>query len=116
MEKVTGIGGVFIRSSDPDALAAWYTTHLGIDTGMSVWAQPAGPTVFAPFRKESDYFPTSQQVMLNLRVADMDAMTAQLRAAGIAVETRSEWDEPEIGRFARIHDPDGNAIELWEPA
>lgn len=116
VESVTGIGGVFIRARDPEALAKWYQTHLGLETGMSVWSQPAGPTVFAPFRQESDYFPARQQVMLNFRVADMTAMTAQLAAAGIEVETRAEWDEPEIGRFARIHDPEGNAIELWEPA
>ena len=53
--------------------------------------------------------------MINLRVDDLDAMIAQLEAAGIAVETRDEWDEPDVGRFARIHDPEGNPIELWEP-
>ncbi len=116
MERVTGIGGVFLRSSDPDALAGWYSTHLGLDTGMSIWTQAAGPTVFSPFRQDSDYFPERQQAMLNFRVANLDAMIAQLRAADIAVETRAEWDDPQIGRFARIHDPDGNAIELWEPA
>ncbi len=52
--------------------------------------------------------------MINFRVRDLDAMLRQLRAAGIAAETRSEWDS-EVGRFARIHDPEGNPIELWEP-
>lgn len=116
MERVTGIGGIFIRSPDPEALAQWYETHLGIATGMKVWEQPAGPTVFSPFRQNSDYFPARQHVMLNLRVRDMAAMIAQLQAAGIEVQTNPEWDEPEIGLFARIHDPDGNAIELWQPA
>ena len=53
--------------------------------------------------------------MINLRVVDIDGICAGLAAAGIAVETRAEWDSPEVGRFARLHDPEGNAIELWEP-
>ena len=73
-------------------------------------------TVFAPFRRQTDYFPPDKQWMINLRVDDLDAMMAQLKAAGIAIETRVEWDTPETGRFARIHDPEGNQIELWEPA
>lgn len=116
MEKVTGIGGVFLRSPDPEALAAWYSQHLGIDIGQQTWTQAAGPTVFAPFRQGSDYFPATQQVMLNFRVGDLAALRRQLESAGIAVETNPEWDTPEIGQFARIYDPDGNAIELWQPA
>ena len=116
MEKVTGIGGLFFRSRDGDALAAWYREHLGIDAGhSSIWQQQAGMTVFAPFKEDSDYFPADKRYMLNLRVPDMEAMLAQLRAAGIEVETRPDWDTTEYGRFARIHDPEGNAIELWEP-
>jgi glyoxylase I family protein len=116
MERVTGIGGLFFRSADSKALAAWYATHLGLESNP-VWEQAAGPTVFAPFAQDTDYFGrASQQWMLNLRVSDMDAMLAQLAAAGIPAETRAEWDSPEVGRFARIHDPEGNPIELWEPA
>lgn len=116
MEKVTGIGGFFFRSGDGDALAAWYRDHLGIDAGHEgVWNQEAGMTVFAPFREDSDYFAADRRWMLNLRVRDMEAMTAQLRAAGIEVETRPEWEDLTYGRFARIHDPEGNPIELWQP-
>ncbi|MBB3713192.1 putative enzyme related to lactoylglutathione lyase [Limimaricola variabilis] len=117
MEKVTGIGGVFFRARDPEALAKWYLDHLGIEgPGPSIWRQEAGPTVLMPFAQETDYFGRSeQQWMINFRVADLDAMVAQLDAAGIAVERRDEWDS-EIGRFARIHDPEGNPIELWQPA
>ncbi len=114
MAKVTGIGGVFFRAADPEGLAAWYKTHLGIDAGHAPWAQEAGPTVFAPFKADSDYFPAGQQVMLNLRVDDLAGLIASLTAAGIAVETRAEWDGA-YGQFARIHDPDGKAIELWQP-
>lgn len=112
MENVTGIGGVFFRSRDTEALSKWYQKHLGIDY---VWQQTSGPTVFAPFQHDTDYFGRAQQQwMINFRVSDLDLMIAQLKAAGIAVETRAEWDS-EIGRFARIHDPEGNPIELWEP-
>ncbi len=116
MEKVTGIGGMFFRARDPKTLSRWYATHLGIDVDDAVWRQEAGPTVFAPFRESTDYFSRpEQQWMINFRVRDLDAMLGQLRAAGIAAETRPEWDS-EVGRFARIHDPEGNPIELWEPA
>ena len=113
MARVVGIGGIFFRADDTKALAAWYETHLGI---TELWTQEAGMTVFAPFRRQTDCFPPDKQWMINFRVDDLDAMMAQLRAAGIAIETRAEWDTPETGRFARIHDPEGNQIELWEPA
>ncbi len=113
---VTGIGGLFFRAKDPVALAAWYHDHLGIESGgESVWMQQAGPTVFAPFPKLSDYFPASRQWMLNLRVSDLDGLAASLQAAGIKVIRKPEWDMPGVGRFARIKDPEGNPIELWEP-
>jgi catechol 2,3-dioxygenase-like lactoylglutathione lyase family enzyme len=114
MEKVLGIGGLFFRATDPVALAAWYRDHLGLEAGDAPWMQGAGPTVFAPFEEGSDYFPADRRFMLNFRVADLDAMIAQLEAAGIAVETRAEWDGAH-GRFARIHDPEGTPIELWQP-
>ncbi len=112
MAKATGIGGVFFRARDKVALADWYQTHLGIP---GFWTQEAGMTVFAPFSQDTDYFPADKQWMINLRVDDLDGLVAALKAAGIGVETRAEWDTPETGRFARIHDPDGNQIELWEP-
>ena len=111
---VTGIGGFFFRSSDPDALAAWYAEHLAI--GPHLWDTQAGPCVFAPFREASDYFAADRRWMLNLRVDDLDALCDRLRAAGIATATDPTWDSPETGRFARIHDPEGNPVELWEPA
>lgn len=116
MRNVTGIGGFFFRSSDPDALAAWYREHLGVGAGHdAVWNQEAGMTVFAPFREASDYFAADRRWMLNLRVRDLDALTASLTSAGIEVQTKPEWDTDEYGRFARVHDPEGNPIELWEP-
>ncbi len=119
MEKVTGIGGLFFRAKDPAALAAWYEEHLGVsrvptDYDTPAWMQAAGPTVFAPFSENTDYFGRPEQAwMLNFRVNDLDAMAAQLEAAGIKVER--DLEEYPNGRFARIYDPEGNPIELWEP-
>lgn len=116
MEKVTGVGGIFFRARDPEALGAWYETHLGVTISQHVWMTEAGMTVIAPFPADTDYFGAeTQQWMINFRVGDLDKLAAQLEAAGIAVERRAEWDSV-VGRFARIHDPEGNPIELWEPA
>lgn len=113
MAKALGIGGVFFRARDTDTLAQWYQTHLGVP---GFWQQAAGPTVFAPFPADTSYFAPDKQWMINFRVDDLDALMAQLRSAGIPIQTSpAEWDSPETGRFARIHDPQGNAIELWEP-
>jgi predicted enzyme related to lactoylglutathione lyase len=113
---VTGIGGLFFRANDPEALAAWYLEHLGVGGGEhGVWDQQAGPTVFSPFDAGTDYFPADRQWMLNLRVEGLDELRAALEAKGIEVITNPEWDSPGVGRFARLHDPEGNAIELWEP-
>ena len=119
MERVTGIGGLFFRARDPDALARWYADHLGIDPTPATyeqqpWWQQQGPTVFSPFPADTDYFGRPEQAWkLNLRVRDLDAMIAQLRAAGIQV-TPDPQTHP-IGRFASTADPEGNPIELWEP-
>ena len=120
MEKVTGIGGFFFRAKDPKALGSWYQQHLGISLtpsseGDPVWEQEAGPTVFAPFPEASKYFGDAQKVwMVNFRVRDLDKMAAQLRAAGI--EIKIDPQSAPNGRFARVHDPEGNPIELWQPA
>ncbi len=119
MEKVNGIGGVFIRAKDPTALAAWYRDTLGIDLAPTdvdtpAWISAGGVTVFAPFAVDTDYFPKAQQVMINFRVSDLDAMLTQLRAGG--VEPFNETEMEGIGRFAHIADPEGNTFELWEPS
>ncbi len=120
MEKVTGIGGLFFRARDPQALGRWYEQHLGVtlvpgDYDSPPWHAAAGPTIFAPFPADTDYFGRPEQAwMVNFRVRDLAALAAQLRAAGIAVEIDPQ-DYPN-GRFARLHDPEGNPIELWQPA
>ena len=118
MEKVQGIGGFFFRAKDPAALAEWYETHLGVskaptDMETPPWVTSEGVTVFAPFAADTDYFEADKQFMLNFRVGDLDAMLAQLKLAGIEVSHEMTMDG--IGRFARIHDPEGNPVELWEP-
>lgn len=113
---VTGIGGIFLRAADPDALRRWYLVHLGVGgEGYEPWQQQAGPTMFMPFAADTDYWPAGKQWMMNVRVNDLDSLLATVRQAGIAVRTDAAWDSPEAGRFARLDDPEGNPIELWEP-
>ena len=118
-ERVTGIGGVFFRAKDPEASARWYQENLGVDPvpsdyAQSPWTQEAGPTALAPFSTDTEYFGRPEQSwMINFRVKALDAMVAQLRANGVEVTV-----DPEVypnGRFARLHDFDGNPVELWEP-
>jgi len=113
-----GIGGFFFRAADPKALSEWYERHLGVTRtpesySQQPWNQDTGPTVFAPFQKDTKYFGAEQQQwMINFRVRDLNAMVAQLTRAGIQVEV-----DPELypnGRFARLKDPEGNPIQLWE--
>ncbi len=120
MEKVKGIGGFFIKSKDPEALGIWYDKHLGVKLTPNSydelpWMQEAGPTVFAPFPSDTDYFGRESQMwMVNFRVANLDAMIIQLHSSGVEVIVDPE--EYPNGRFATLYDPEGNPIQLWEPA
>ena len=124
MAKVTGIGGVFFKArSDNKALAAWYEKHLGMKLepfGGAVlkWkedkADDGGLTVWHLAEKDSSWFsPSTSSFMINYRVDDMDGLLANLRSAGVAIQSGPESHEN--GRFAWILDPDGNKVELWEP-
>jgi glyoxylase I family protein len=116
MQKVVGIGGVFFRAKDPKVLARWYEDVLGVDINDRTWVQERGQTIFTPFRADTDYFGSpDQQWMLCFRVNDLAAMLEQLRAVGIIAIENPEWNS-EVGVFARIHDPEGNPIELWQPS
>ena len=120
MERVTGIGGVFFRAADPTGLSRWYAEHLGVGPppesyDQGPWEQEAGPTVFAPFPADSDYFRRpDQQWAINFRVRDLDSIVAQLRSSGIEVQKHQETYPN--GRFAELTDPEGTPIQLWEPA
>src|SRR4051812_24176758 len=124
MKRVTGIGGIFFKSEDPEKLQAWYSEHLGIvakdDSGVSFeWRemenpQRSGRTVWAPFPKDTEYFkPSRAPFMINYRVENLKELLDQLRKEGVTVEDRVE--EYDYGKFGWIIDPEGNRIELWEP-
>ena len=123
MERVRGIGGVFFKSKDPKALARWYQEHLGVEVedwggGSFKWAlhdlRGTASTVWSPFAADTSYFaPSTASFMINYRVDDLDAMLAQLRAAGVQVDDKVE--DSEFGRFGWAFDCDGNKLELWQP-
>jgi predicted enzyme related to lactoylglutathione lyase len=120
MEQITGIGGVFFKARDPKALAAWYRDNLGVpiegdQTYAALTSAAAGETTaWSPFPADTKYFgPGPATFMVNYRVKNLDAMLAQLRAAGASVEDKV--DEYEFGRFGWATDPEGNRFELWEP-
>ena len=120
MAKAVGIGGVFFKARDPKALSRWYETHLGIGGRVSddslTFDGPAsaGMTVFAQFPATTKYFGDGPQTfMVNFRVDDLDGLLAQLGAAGVRIDPKSE--DESFGKFAWAWDPEGNRIELWEP-
>ena len=120
--KNYGVWWFFFRARDPKSLSQWYLQHLGIDfagsRGRGYVATASGPTVFQPFANDTEYFgDVAKMWMLNFRVNDIDAMVAQLRNAGIEVHMDDlDGEYAEIGRFARLNDPEGNPLELWEPS
>ena len=125
MKKVTGIGGFFFKSTDPEQLYAWYEEHLGMKRDSAAgcvvfkWREPENPaksglTAWSIFPKDSKYFdPSSSNFMINFRVSDLDGLLERLRAEGVAIDPKRE--DYDYGRFAWIMDPEGNRIELWEP-
>jgi predicted enzyme related to lactoylglutathione lyase len=123
MARVTGVGGVFIRSKDPKALAAWYSKHLGIvleayGAATLHWKDEVPPgtgmTVWSTFPSDTTYFGEgSQPVMINYRVDDLDALLAKLTSAGVWVDPKRQNEG--YGQFAWIKDLDGNRVELWQP-
>jgi predicted enzyme related to lactoylglutathione lyase len=121
MARITGIGGVFFKARDPKALAAWYRDVLGLAVedwgGAMLKRDDASPpmTVWSPFAADTTYFaPSTRDFMLNFAVDDLDAFVGALEAKGVAALDRK--DEGPMGLFAWIMDPDGNKLELWQPA
>lgn len=123
MRRATGIGGIFFKAKDPQALGAWYRDHLGLKVeewgGVAFrWAEDnpngTGTTIWNPFKDDTAYFaPSTASFMVNFRVADLHALLAALRAEGCQVDEKVE--ESEYGKFGWVVDPEGNKIELWEP-
>ena len=120
MGKAVGVGGVFLKAKDPKVLQAWYHANLGIplsEYGMSVFEGPEaqGQTVFSFFPESTKNFgDPSQRAMINFRVDSIDEVVAQLSEAGAKIDPKR--DDSEYGRFAWFWDPEGNRVELWEPA
>ena len=125
MKRVTGIGGIFFKANDPGKLSDWYRVHLGIecekDNGaIFKWRKADDPnaeryTVWSPFPADTDYFaPSTKPFMINLQVENLDEVLTQLKSEGVDVDPKVE--SCEFGKFAWIMDPEGNRVELWEPA
>jgi len=128
MKRVTGIGGVFFKSKDPEKLKQWYVKHLGVPVAVEGsdesyvifnWEDQAnnkrrGYTLWGPFKEDSGYFkPSEKNYMFNFTVDNLDKILQTLKEEGVYVfEEREEHQE---GKFGWIMDPEGNKIELWEP-
>lgn len=121
MKRVTGIGGVFFKCTDPEQMKTWYRNHLGIESdqygGCFQWYRndgSKGHTVWSTFKEDSQYFqPSTKPFMFNYRVEDLEQLLHVLKEEGITQV--SEMEVLEYGKFAWIMDPDGNKIELWQP-
>ena len=121
--KVTGIGGIFFFSDDPNKTKAWYEKHLGLaidDWGSSFeFRNTHRPDEinylqWSPFERNSDYFnPSKKDFMINYRVQNIVGLVEQLKADG--VEVLDEISYYDYGKFVHIMDDEGNKIELWEP-
>jgi len=123
MKRVTGIGGIFFKTSDPEKTKEWYSKHLGIESdkygGKFEWNDPENDnrksyTTWSPFTKKSEYFaPSQKEFMFNYRVDNLDELLKTLEKEGVEIVGKAE--EFDYGKFAWIMDNDGNKIELWEP-
>ncbi|MGC2238738.1 MAG: VOC family protein [Pyrinomonadaceae bacterium] len=121
MKRVIGIGGVFFKAENPKALAEWYEKHLGIEFGGKVYSDfqfspgDKGWTAFSLFDKDTKYFePSAKQFMINFRVENLDELLKALREEGVHVF--DDGEDGDYGKFGWILDPEGNKIELWQPA
>jgi len=124
MKKVTGIGGIFFKSDDPKKMNEWYAQNLGLPVQswgtMFKWRDMENPdkesyTVWSPFAGDTKYFePSNKEFMINYQVEDLEALVEQLKADGVTFV--DELESSEYGKFVHIMDPEGNKIELFEPA
>jgi len=121
MANILGLGGVFFKSDDPEALAKWYQQWLGMDLafpyGLSFKKDTLpknGHQVWSPFKSQTEYFqPSNKAFMFNLIVDDLDEMLTQLKPSGCQI--MAETERGEYGDFGWFIDPDGNKVELWQP-
>lgn len=123
MKKVTGIGGIFFKSKDPEKIKEWYKTHLGLNTDQYGagfrWFEADDPskkgfTQWSPFDEKTEYFnPSQREFMINYRVDNLEALVEELKKAGVIIVDSIETYE--YGKFIHIMDIEGNKVELWEP-
>lgn len=123
MKRVTGIGGIFFKTEDPQKTKEWYQNHLGIESedwgSLFKWRdyddkEKICTTSWSPFNKDTDYFgPSQKEYMFNYRVDNLEKLLEELKKEGVEVVGKVE--EYEYGKFGWIMDPDGRKIELWEP-
>jgi len=118
MASITGVGGIFLRANDPKALYEWYEKHLGLVKGQGAYGFPApkqrDEIVFSFFKQDNAYFPAAQKAMMNLLVDDLDGLLDRLISEGVAVDEKRE--SYHFGKFGWVTDPEGNRVELWQPA
>ncbi len=118
MAAITGFGGAFLRAKDPNTLYSWYEQHLGLMRSGGCFAFPASAqraqVVFALFGQQDAYFPPMQPAMINLQVDDLDAVLDRLTNEGVPVDPKRE--DYSFGKFGWFTDPEGNRVELWQPA
>jgi predicted enzyme related to lactoylglutathione lyase len=123
MKKVTGIGGIFFKTKDPEKMKEWYNKNLGLVTNEygSVFEfrkadkpKEKGYSVWSPFKEDTEYFlPSEKEFMVNYRVENIEKLVEELREAGVTICDKIETYE--YGKFVHILDPENNKIELWEP-
>ena len=120
-KRVTGLGGIFFKSTDSKASKAWYAKHLGLpvdEYGCTFWWKDAqgkkASTHWSPFESDTTYFePSEQPFMVNFRVENLNDLITILKSEGVTIV--GEIKTFDYGKFAWILDPEGNKIELWEP-
>ncbi|WP_346854694.1 VOC family protein [uncultured Draconibacterium sp.] len=123
MKKVTGIGGVFFKTNDPEKMKDWYSKNLGLVTNeygsvfefrKSDEPDEKGYSVWSPFNNDTTYFePSGKDFMINYRVENIEDLVQELKEAGVVI--CDEIETFEYGKFVHILDPEKNKIELWEP-
>ncbi len=123
MKKVTGVGGIFFKTKDPEKMKEWYNKNLGLVTNEygSVFEfresdrpENKAYSVWSPFKDDTDYFqPSEKEFMINYRVENIEALVEELRKSGVTI--CDEIETYEYGKFVHILDPENNKIELWEP-
>ncbi len=123
MKRVTAIGGIFFKCKDTEQVNDWYKTHLGVETSpygakfdwKEADSDKKGYTLWSPFKASTQYFePSEKDFMINYHVENIEALVEELKKEGVTI--LDDIATYEYGKFVHIMDPEGNKIELFEPA